>query len=221
MVLGPVGRNELVHDAAIGLHKLVLRPLAKPRQHRPRIAHPDQPRNRQRRGHLHRGRTRQPRPQGYVAPKAQAETRNRMALPGQNRNHTQRVVRPALAGLRRQGRCLKTPLFAVVLRIENDLAVRARRNAGQRGKIDRHRHHKPLGIVGMLTDQVHAARRRKDRRLRMEAGNVHRTKNIGIMHISSHSHWIQFQPPLARKRFPRRPAPATTAPFSPASQRAP
>ena len=38
MILFAVDGDELVHDAAVGAHKLVFRPLAKPRQHRARIA---------------------------------------------------------------------------------------------------------------------------------------------------------------------------------------
>jgi len=44
---------------------------------------------------------------------------------------------------------------------KDDLAVGARRDAGQGDKVDCHRHHKTLGIVGMFADQVHAAWRTK------------------------------------------------------------
>ena len=42
VVFFAVGGDELVHDAATGADKLVLRPLAEPRQHRARVADANQ-----------------------------------------------------------------------------------------------------------------------------------------------------------------------------------
>ncbi len=52
-------------------------------------------------------------------------------------------------------------LFAKILRIDRDLPVAARADRRQSREIDRRRHHEALGVVRMLTDEVHPARRGK------------------------------------------------------------
>ena len=48
--------------------------------------------------------------------------------------------------------------FAKILRVDRDLPVAAWAYGRHGGKIDRRRHHKTFGVVGMLTYQVDPAR---------------------------------------------------------------
>ena len=113
-----------------------------------------------------------------------------MPLAGEDRDHSDGVVSPVLAGFGGKRRRIKVPLLLVVLRVDGDLAVGARRNGSQRGKVNGHGHHKALGVIGVLADQVNAARGHKDGRLRMEAGDVHGTQNGRIVHESSLLEWF-------------------------------
>ena len=51
--------------------------------------------------------------------------------------------------------------------MDQDAAVRARRDGDDRGKVDRRGHHKTVAVVGVLADQVDAAGRGVER-----AGNI-------------------------------------------------
>jgi hypothetical protein len=66
--------------------------------------------------------------------------------------------------------------------VEDDLAVGTRRNAGQGGEIDGRGHHKALGVIGVLADQVDASGRGKNGRLGSEAVAVQGAKFVRIVH---------------------------------------
>ena len=79
---------------------------------------------------------------------------------------------------------VKDLLLALVLGVDRDLAVRARRNPRQRSKVDRRRHHKAFGVIGVFANQVHASRPHKNLGLRLEPLPVQGTKYLRIMHDS-------------------------------------
>ena len=97
-----------------------------------------------------------------------------MALSGEDGDHAHGVVGPMLGSNRRRFG-VEGPFFSEVFGVDHNLSVAARRDPGQRGKVDGHGHDKTFGIVGVLADQVHAAGRNKDGGFGMEAGNVHGT----------------------------------------------
>ena len=210
VIFPAVGGDELVHDAATGAYKLVFGPLAKPRQRGPRIADADQRGDGQRRRHFKSRRAGQSRAERHVAPQAEAERGNPVALSREDRGHAERVVAPVLAGSGGQRRRIEALLFLVVLGVKHNLAVGARRNTGQRGKVNGHGHYETLGVIGMLPDQGYTARSHKDLRSRMEAGKVHGTESNRITHIRSQAKSFQNRPPWATKRNHPEPIHATT-----------
>ena len=108
-----------------------------------------------------------------------------MPFAGQNRHHAQRIIGPVLAPALRQRCCIEDAFFFEVFRVDDDLAVVARRNPGQRSEVDRRRHHEALGIIGVFADQIHAPRRGKNRRFTLEAAHMQRTQNFRVMHCCS------------------------------------
>ncbi len=167
-------------------HKLVLDALAEAGQHRAGNGDPDERGDGQHGDHLEGGGAGEPRTERHVAPQAQAEAGDLVAFASEDGNHTERVVAPVLAGLGGRSGCLEGLLFSVILGVDDDFAVGARRDAGQGGKVDGHGHHKALGIIGVFADQVNAARRNKNGRNRLEAGKVERAQSGWIMHGGSH-----------------------------------
>src|SRR5271170_317109 len=61
----------------------------------------------------------------------------------------------------RQRSLLKRDLLVIICRPENRAPILSRTDNRHRMKVNRHRHHEPTRIVGMLSDQVHSCRSSK------------------------------------------------------------
>ena len=101
-----------------------------------------------------------PAPRGTLPVEREIKSANAHAFLRQAPRHPHRVVAPVLAGgggqrVRRIGN-----LFAHVFRGEQNPRIVARANGGDGAEIDGRRHDKPAAIVGVLANQIHAARRR-------------------------------------------------------------
>ena len=177
-----VDGDELVHDAAIGADELVFGALAETGEHRAGVAGAGERENRESRGYLQGGGAGEAGAERDVAPETEAEAGDLVAIAGEDGNHAQRIVGPVAGAFGGEGCGVEAALLAVVLRVEDDLAVAARRDAGQGGEVDGRGHDEALGVVGMLADQVDPAGRGKDGRLGVETGAVHGTEVGRIMH---------------------------------------
>ncbi len=114
----------------------------------------------QRCGYFNRGRRTEPCAQRNITLEREIKSADAHAFLRQTPGNPHRVVAPVLAGgggqrVRRIGN-----LFAHVFRVEQNAPIVAGANGGDGAEIDGRRHDKPAAIVGVLADQVHAARRR-------------------------------------------------------------
>ncbi len=112
-----------------------------------------------------------------------------MSFTSKNHHHAQRIIAPILAARLRQSRRIECSLFFEVLRVDDDLAIIARRDAGQGGEINRRGHHKSFRIIRVLTNQIHSPRSSEDLRFTLETAHMQRTQYFRVTHYSvSRSH---------------------------------
>ena len=161
-VLAAEDRNVLVHDAAGHAHEVALRALAEAGQsQRIELAAGQQG---QCGGDFQRGRRTQARAFRHGAADQQVGGRDGEARAHQFLRHADGVIGPMPRRVERAeiGRVPLAHLLAE-FGIDAQLAVRAGGRRGDiGGQIERHRQHEPQVVIGVLADQVDAARRAKD-----------------------------------------------------------
>ena len=93
-----------------------------------------------------------------------------MSFAGKDRNHPHRIIAPVTAAL--GGKCggVIDLFFAVVLGVDDDLAIRASRNSRQTREIDGRRHHESLAVIRVFADDIDAPGSCKNRGFNAESG---------------------------------------------------
>ncbi|SPF39816.1 hypothetical protein SBA4_2420012 [Candidatus Sulfopaludibacter sp. SbA4] len=160
-VLAPEHRDVLIHDAARHADEIPLGALAQTRQLERLQLAPVQ--ERQRPGNFQRRRRAQARAFRHRAADRQVRRLHEKTLADQLLGHSHRIVRPLVRGqLRADPGRVPFAHLVPVFGVHAQLAVRRRGNRNVTGQIQRHRHHEPQVVVGVLADQVDAPGRAED-----------------------------------------------------------
>src|SRR5271156_1152813 len=157
VVFGAATSDELVHDTGGSADEVILRALAELGYFRRSEPRASDAQNGDHAGHFDGRRGTESRAQRHVAVEGEAEAGDLHSRFAKDRDDTERVVAPVTRSLLGEAVERVCYLIVEIRGIDSNALVVAGANCGQGRKVDRRRHDKALGVIGVLADQIDAA----------------------------------------------------------------